>query len=99
MKVESVDIKVKELLEQFESLPNIQSSRNWNDALNRKLLSSPRKRKVRPALAIALVLLVIINAVFLLKTLLPGNTAALQNSQKLEVIAANILINPVSANN
>src|SRR5579863_3468854 len=99
METESVNKKVKESLELFEALPEIQPSGSWNEALNRRLLSSPRERKVRPILAIPIALLVLINAGFLIKALLPGDTFTSRHSQKLEVIAENILINPDSANN
>jgi len=99
METEFVNRKVREALGQFESLPEIQTSPAWNEALERRLLSSARRRKVQPGFVIAVVLLVLINAGIMLKVLLPVNTVTAQNNYRLQVVAENILINPDSANN
>lgn len=91
--------KVAELLDRFESLPAVEPSAGWYEALNRRLSATPRQRKARPALTVAIVLLVLINAAFLLKELLPDNAVITQNRRNLEVIAHDILINPDSASN
>ena len=98
MEYETLNRKVKESLDRFEHLPEIEASGAWYYALNSRLLSSPRKHKVRPAFAVAIMLLVAINAGVVIKALLPESSAP-PNSQKLELIAENILFNPDSANN
>ena len=99
MEPESLHRKIEESLERFECLPDIQPSGMWNEALNRRLLSSSRKRKARPLLVLAIVSLVLINGGVVLKILLPGISAVSQNSRRLELIDENILINPDPANN
>ena len=99
METESLNRKIEESLEHFEYLPDMQPSGTWNETLNNRLRASPRKHKTRPPLVLAIVSLVVINGGVVLKTLLPGSTASSQDSQKLELIAENILFNPDSANN
>lgn len=99
MEYEKLNRRVKESLDQFEHLPDIQASGTWYDTLNHRLLASSRKRKVRPALVLSIILLVAINAGVVIKKLLPGSTTISQTSHKLELVAENLLFNPDSANN
>ena len=99
METESLNRKIKESLEHFEYLPDMQPSGTWNETLNRRLHASPRKHKTRPLLVLAIISLVVINGGVVLKTVLSGSTASSQDSQKLELIAETILFNPDSANN
>ena len=98
MENQSIHKEVKESLERFELLAEIQPSEGWEETLNRRLTSSGRG-KARPLLTFAMAALVLINAGFIIKVFVAGDNADTQKRQKMEAIAGNILINPDSANN
>jgi hypothetical protein len=98
MNPESIDIKAKKLLGQFESMPDIELSSDWNDTLNRKLRLRMRQGKGAPFLPIMVAIIILVNGGFIFGILVQDKPARTENSQQLQIIARDILFNPDSAN-
>jgi hypothetical protein len=83
---------------EFESLPNIEPSAEWTDALLNKasaLHAAPRKQKRNPGLYVALGLLVLLNLGVASFFLINRSQSNSPRAGELHAISQELLINPI----
>jgi hypothetical protein len=94
--------KISKMLHDFESIENIQPSREWNKSLMDKLgCTKPASASKLPStgIAFAFLLFVLINLGFVVNTMLNGSNLGNSSDKDLLVISKEFLINPISLNN
>ena len=94
--------KVLRILNEFESIEDIQPSADWNQSLMNRLSSSgspttPRFTTTRYAAVI--LLFVLVNLGFILNSILGGSFQTIHNDKELMVISNELFVNPISINN
>ena len=104
MKKSSIDGKVFQKLNEFETLKNIEPSSGWNSSLMNRLasLSSASVSTVTygsTRFVITVLFFILINVGFILNSIIHNSHHNLYKNKELETISQELLINPVSIKN
>jgi hypothetical protein len=102
MKESVLKSKVLKMLNDFDTMEDIQPSANWNQSLMNRLssLKPHSNSNFLPTRFVVVVLLfVLVNLGFILSSVIGDSNQALQRNSELLAISKELLINPISLNN
>jgi hypothetical protein len=94
--------RIADMLREFDTLEEIHPSARWNQSLHDKLSVSKsgyRVRKPNQLLVAMIIIVIMLNAGFILKTMTAESGRPAHRSIDLQVISNELLFNPVSENN
>ncbi len=101
MKEQELNNKVSQILNEFESMEGIQPSSDWDASLLKKLNYSKHNKFISSPLiniAAVVVVVVIINAGFLVNLLSKPTNESITRKDELQIVSKELLINPTSIN-
>jgi flagellar biogenesis protein FliO len=92
MNTEKLNLLVEQKLQVFENLEELNTSSNWETNLNSKLLYAKPKSNLSMKYSLIIALLIIINASFILFSVVKKQNTSSSRTQDLKVITNEILI-------
>jgi len=101
MNSQKVEIEALQILDKFEDLPELTPSADWDQSLMRRIVQSKQSTRSKvyfSSLSILVVLVILFNAGFVMKTVINSDNPTASHTEEYQILSKELFINPIPNN-